>query len=293
MRSVGLKQRYPVIAARDEIFQYTASIVSIAVGNAAAAVVAAIRISRRVAREVPPVIIDPIPQAGIALGVSTQARPMSTSTRCAATSMATAEAIKYAALRGVLFLRKTCTRSTGWRYCATGMTELRTERLTLTGVVPEDAAFILELLNDPSWLANISDRGVRNLEDARAYIAERLSKSLWLVARDRSSDPVGIYGLVDREGLPHCDIAYAILSRYAGLGYATEGSAVLLHHAMDVVGHEVILAITKPNNVASRRVLEKIGLRFLRTIRLPRHDAHWALYTTQIEEAAGASGVGA
>ncbi|MGY3618212.1 GNAT family N-acetyltransferase [Bradyrhizobium sp. USDA 10063] len=174
----------------------------------------------------------------------------------------------------------------------TGVTELRTERLTLTGVVPEDAAFILELLKDPGWLANISDRGVRNLEDARAYIEDRLSKSLWLVARDRSSDPVGIYGLVDRKGLPHPDIGYANLSRYAGLGYATEGAAVLLHHAMDVLGHEVILAITKPHNVASQRVLEKIGLRFLRTVQLPGHDRHWALYTTQIEGAAGANGVG-
>jgi hypothetical protein len=88
------------------------------------------------------------------------------------------------------------------------MTELRTERLTLTGVVREDAAFILELLNDPGWLANISDRGVRNLEDARTYIEARLSKSLWLVARDRSSDPIGIHGLIDRQGLPHRDIAY-------------------------------------------------------------------------------------
>jgi ribosomal-protein-alanine N-acetyltransferase len=172
------------------------------------------------------------------------------------------------------------------------MTELRTERLTLTGVVPEDAAFILELLNDPEWLANISDRGVRNLEDARAYIEERLSKSLWLVARDSSSDPVGIYGLVDREGLPHPDIGYANLSRYAGLGYATEGGAALLDHAMDVLGHRVILAITEPQNVASRRVLEKIGLRFLRAVQLPGRDRHWALYTTQIEEAAGQTALG-
>jgi [ribosomal protein S5]-alanine N-acetyltransferase len=172
------------------------------------------------------------------------------------------------------------------------MTELRTKRLTLTGVVPEDAAFILELLNDPGWIANISDPGVRNVEDARAYIGERLSKSLWLVARDRSSDPVGIYGLVDREGLPHPDIGYANLSRYAGLGYATEGAVVLLHHAMDVLGHEIVLAITKPHNVASRRVLEKIGLRFLRSVQLGGRERPWALYTTQIEEAASANGLG-
>jgi hypothetical protein len=78
----------------------------------------------------------------------------------------------------------------------------------------------------------------------RAYIEERLSKSLWLAARDRLGDPVGIYGLVDREDLPHPDSGYANLSRYAGLGYATEGAAVLLHHAMDVLGHDVTPAIT-------------------------------------------------
>jgi RimJ/RimL family protein N-acetyltransferase len=172
------------------------------------------------------------------------------------------------------------------------MTELRSKQLKLTEVVPNDAAFILELLSDPSWLANISDRGIRNLEDARTYIEERLSNSLWFVARDRSSNPVGIYGLVDREGLPHPDIGFANLSRYTGLGYATEGATLLLHHAMDILGHEIVLAITKPHNVASRRVLEKIGLRFLRTVQLGGSERHWTLYTTQIEESTGADGLG-
>jgi [ribosomal protein S5]-alanine N-acetyltransferase len=173
------------------------------------------------------------------------------------------------------------------------MTGLRTERLTLNGVVPEDAAFILKLLNDPSWLANVSDAGVRNLEDARAYIEERLSKSPWFVARDRSGDSVGIYGLVDREGLQHPDIGFANLSRYAGLGYATEGAAVLLHHARAVLDDDVILAITKLHNIAARRVLEKIGLRFLRAIQLRGYHKHWTLYTTQTEEPSGANRVSA
>jgi RimJ/RimL family protein N-acetyltransferase len=173
------------------------------------------------------------------------------------------------------------------------LTELRSERLVLTGVVSEDAAFILGLLNDPGWIANIGDRGVRNLEDARAYIEERNSKSPWFVARDGWGDSVGIYGLLDREGLPHPDIGFATLSRHAGLGYATEGSTVLLRHAKDVLEHDVILAITKSHNVAAQRVLRKIGLRFLRAVQLRGYDRHWALYTTQIEETPGASRVSA
>jgi [ribosomal protein S5]-alanine N-acetyltransferase len=163
-----------------------------------------------------------------------------------------------------------------------GMIELRTERLVLTRVVPEDAAFILELLNDPGWIANIGDRGARNLEDARAYIEERISQSLWFVGRNGPGDSVGIYSLLDREGLLHPDIGFATLSRFAGLGYATEGATALLHHAKDVLEHDVILAITKPHNVAARRVLRKIGLRFLRLVQLRGYDIRWALYTTQI-----------
>jgi [ribosomal protein S5]-alanine N-acetyltransferase len=160
------------------------------------------------------------------------------------------------------------------------VTTLTTERLTLTPPTPDDAEFVLELLNDPGWLQNIGDRGVRTLDDARAYIADRFSKSLWLVARDAKGERVGMCGLVEREGLDHPDIGYAYLARHSGQGYATEVARAVLAHAREVLGLETVLAITSPGNTASQRVLEKIGLRYVQMIDLPGHAEPSAYFTT-------------
>jgi RimJ/RimL family protein N-acetyltransferase len=158
--------------------------------------------------------------------------------------------------------------------------EFATERLSLSPPTPDDAAFVLELLNDPGWLANIGDRGVRTLEDARAYIVERFEKSLWLVVRDAAGEPVGMCGLVERDGLDSPDIGYAYLARHSGKGYATEAARVVLRHAREVLGLPKVAAITSPGNTASQRVLEKIGLRFVQMMNLPGHDEPSAYFTT-------------
>jgi RimJ/RimL family protein N-acetyltransferase len=160
------------------------------------------------------------------------------------------------------------------------VTDLRTERLALTEVTADDAEFVLELLNDPGWIANIGDRGVRSLDDARAYIRDRFATSLWLVVRDGSGERLGMCGLVDRDGLDHHDIGYAFLARHAGQGYATEAARAVLAYAREALGHETILAITAPDNTPSQRVLEKIGLKFVQMINLPGDEEPSALFTT-------------
>lgn len=158
---------------------------------------------------------------------------------------------------------------------------LKTERLTLTPPEATDAPFVLELLNDPGWIANIGDRGVRTLEDARAYIADRFSKSPWFVVRDPAGEPVGMCGIVvGREGLDSPDIGYAFLARHSGHGYATEAARVVLAHARQAMGLKKVAAITAPGNVASQRVLEKIGLRFVQMINLPGYEEPSAYFST-------------
>lgn len=161
------------------------------------------------------------------------------------------------------------------------MTCLVTERLTLTPPDAADAAFVLELLNDPGWIANIGDRGVRTLDDAVGYIAERFSKSPWFVVRDAQGVAVGMCGIVvGREGLDSPDIGYAFLARHAGHGYATEAARAVLAHARETMGLAKVAAITTPTNVASQRVLEKIGLRFVQMINLPGVEGPSAYFTT-------------
>lgn len=149
------------------------------------------------------------------------------------------------------------------------MIQLATARLTLSPVVEADAAFVLELLNDPGWIRNIGDRGVRSLDAARAYIRDRFGASLWLVVRDAAGERLGMCGLVERDVLDSPDLGYAFLARHSGKGYATEAAAAVLRHAREAMGLSKIAAITALENFASQRVLEKIGFRYVGTRDLP------------------------
>ena len=163
---------------------------------------------------------------------------------------------------------------------------LETERMVLRKLSTDDAEFVLELLNEPSFLRYIGDRGVRNLEDARQYILNRLVASyerngfgLYLVELKESRVSIGISGLVKRDALPDADIGFAFLPAYWSKGYAVESAAAVMNYARDVLGLNRILAITSPDNDASAKLLGKIGLRFERLIKLSEDAEEVRLFT--------------
>lgn len=155
------------------------------------------------------------------------------------------------------------------------MTVLETVRLCLRRLAPEDAPFILGLLNEPSWLQFIGDWGVRTLDDARHYIAAgpmdmyaRHGFGLYLVVLKEGEVPIGLCGLLRRPTLEDVDIGFALLPQYWSQGYAFEAASAVLAHARDVLRLPRIVAITTLDNVASARLLEKLGLRLERTVTL-------------------------
>ena len=165
---------------------------------------------------------------------------------------------------------------------------LETERLVLREVEAADAAFMLALLNSPGFIENIADRGVRTLEQAGDYIRERIAASyaehgfgMWAVTPKGEATPMGLAGLVKRDVLPHVDVGYAFLEPFWGRGYAEEAARAVLGYARERLGLDVIVAITTPDNRASQRVLEKIGLRYVDTIDLPGWDGPSAYFTTE------------
>ena len=134
---------------------------------------------------------------------------------------------------------------------------------------------MLTLLNEPSFIRNIGDRGVRTLEQASAYIEQgpeasyaRFGFGLFLVAVKETEASIGICGLIKREELDDVDIGFALLPAYWAQGYALESARAVERYARSVVGLRRLVAITSPANQRSIRVLEKIGLRFERMIRL-------------------------
>jgi len=162
---------------------------------------------------------------------------------------------------------------------------LATARLVLREMNRSDAPFILELLNEPAWLRFIGDKGVRDVEGASRYIetGPRTSYAkngfgLWLVERQGDGLPLGICGLIQRDSLPDVDIGFAFSERFWGQGFAHEAAAAVLAYGRDVLGIGRIVAITDPDNRASIRVLEKIGLRQERTWRDPADDAELLLF---------------
>ena len=163
-----------------------------------------------------------------------------------------------------------------------------TPRLRLRRLGPSDAAFVLELLTDPSFLANIGDRGVRNLDDARAYIERgpvasyaRHGFGLYLVELLSTGEPLGICGVLRRDGLPDPDLGFAFLPRHWSRGYALESALAVTAHAREELGLGRLLAITLPTNLGSKRVLERGGFRCDGTIRLPGDDADLELYVSE------------
>jgi len=155
------------------------------------------------------------------------------------------------------------------------MTVIQTPRLDLRELHLQDDEFILQLLNEASFLRFIGDKGVKTLSDARDYISQgpmdsyrRLGFGLYLTSLRVSGLPIGICGLVKREGLADVDVGFAFLSRFWSKGYAAESAAAVLAHGREQLQLRRIVAITAPDNYASISVLEKIGLTFERMIKL-------------------------
>lgn len=153
---------------------------------------------------------------------------------------------------------------------------IETDRLALRHLSPaDDAAFMLDLLNQPSFIQNVGDRGVRTLDEARTYISngavasyERHGFGLYLTVVKSTGEAAGLCGLVKREGLDDVDIGFAFLPRFWGKGYCVEAASAVTAYARDVLGLERLVAITVPGNEPSIRVLQKIGLAFERMVRL-------------------------
>lgn len=154
------------------------------------------------------------------------------------------------------------------------MNIIETKRTNLRELTPDDAAFILELLNDPAFIRFIGDRNVRSLEDARNYMKgpresyARNGFGLWLV-EDKAGTSLGICGLIKRDALPHVDIGYAFLPDFRSQGFAYEAALASLAFARDTLKLDRILAIVSPDNERSIHLLEKLGMKFERMFTLP------------------------
>lgn len=156
---------------------------------------------------------------------------------------------------------------------------LETERLILREQNTDDAAFILELLNTPNWLEFIGDRNVKSIEAAKKYIEDGAMASykkdgfgFWAMVLKGSHTPIGVCGLVKRDTLDDIDVGFGLLPKYANAGYGFEAASATMNYAKKVLKINRIVGITDPKNIASIKLLSKIGLQFETTLNMSEND---------------------
>jgi RimJ/RimL family protein N-acetyltransferase len=169
------------------------------------------------------------------------------------------------------------------------MVVIETDRLVLRRLTEEDASFILRLLNEPSFLQQVGDRGVRNVADAQQYILsgpmasyDRHGFGLFLVELKESGAPIGICGLLKRDVLDDVDLGFAFVHESWFKGYGFESASAVLAYARDTLHLKRVVAITSQENVASINLLVKLGFYFERMVLMPGDKAEVRLFARRL-----------
>jgi RimJ/RimL family protein N-acetyltransferase len=163
---------------------------------------------------------------------------------------------------------------------------LETERLILREFNFNDAQFIIELLNSEGWIKFIGDRNVKTEEDAIKYLQNGPIKSyrendfgLSMVEKKDDKKSIGMCGIILRDELEIPDIGFAFLPEFMGYGYAFEIADATMLFARNKLKIHKISAITVAENSKSIRLIQKIGLNYIKTFCFPNKDEDLLLFS--------------
>jgi len=165
------------------------------------------------------------------------------------------------------------------------MKNYETERLILKPASLEDAEFFLELYNMPKFIKYIGDRNLRTQEDSENYIKNRFLPQLeksgfgnYVVILKGENKKIGAVGIFEREGLEVRDIGFSFFEEYEGKGFAYESASKLKDAVRTEFGIEKISAITTKDNFSSQKLIEKLGLKFQKLVKLPGDNEELMYY---------------
>lgn len=149
---------------------------------------------------------------------------------------------------------------------------LETERIRLGEMSPNDADSLLGIFSDPvamRYYPGAKDRA--QTEDWIEWNIASYRKSgfgLWVARLKASGEFAGQCGLIlqEVEGEREVEIGYLFLRRLWGRGLATEAARACRDYATEALGYKRLISLIDPENMASRRVAEKVGMRLEKEI---------------------------
>jgi ribosomal-protein-alanine N-acetyltransferase len=149
-----------------------------------------------------------------------------------------------------------------------------TERLILRPLVLDDAAALYSIYSDPEtmkFMGQAPDSVAEERNNIQSHLIhhyERYKVGLWATLLKENNQLIGRCGLMHKqiEGVPEVELAYLLGRKYWGNGLATEAAAAILQYGITKCGLGRIVAVIHPQNVASIRVAEKIGVKYEREV---------------------------
>jgi RimJ/RimL family protein N-acetyltransferase len=164
---------------------------------------------------------------------------------------------------------------------------LETERLLLRPFTIDDAEAWLPLISLPDIIRYTGDTPAGSVDEARELLRSRPLKDYTrygfgrlAVIEKASGRLVGFCGFKYVAELGEVDIGYRFLTDCWGKGYATESAAALMTEGRRALHLRRVVGTVHPDNPASGRVLEKLGLRFERVLEPDEDGVRFLLYAT-------------
>ncbi|HYE66345.1 MAG TPA: GNAT family N-acetyltransferase [Pyrinomonadaceae bacterium] len=150
------------------------------------------------------------------------------------------------------------------------MPEIETARLRLRGFTQDDLDDLLLIRSDPEVMRYIGTGAPATREQTQARINNHLAQweqhgfGQWAVVHKGHGKLIGWCGLGFLERTPEVEIGYGFDKPYWGMGIASEAAAATLRYGFERLQLESIVAVAMPENIGSWRVMEKLGMKYVK-----------------------------
>ena len=166
--------------------------------------------------------------------------------------------------------------------------EIETARLRLRRFTIADLDDLAAIRADRDVMRYIGTGEAHTREQVEAALKlnaamwEELGFSRWAVMHRQDETLIGWCGLAPLDKTTEVEIGYGMAKSYWGRGLTTEAARATLRHAFEGLGLRRITAVAYPDNTASQRVMEKIGMKYEKIGRY--YDADLVYYAINRED---------
>lgn len=162
---------------------------------------------------------------------------------------------------------------------------IETKRLILREITEADVNGIFELDSDPDVHKYLGNKPIKSLEESKAiikYIQKQYEENgigRWAVVDKVTNEFIGWSGLKYekevRKEMDYYDLGYRLKKKFWGKGIATETALESLNYGFQKLNLNEIFAGAHIENIASNKVLQKVGLKFIETFEFDGAPHHW------------------